>query len=75
MNVKCPRCGKPASFTPENPHRPFCSERCQMIDLGAWAEEKYTIPVEKLSESDHEELMAEAEKNDEESSSSDDPLH
>lgn len=46
-----------------------------MIDLGAWAEEKYTIPVEKLSESDHEELMAEAEKNDEESSSSDDPLH
>lgn len=43
--VKCPRCSKPALFTQENPHRPFCSERCKIIDLGAWAEEKYAIPA------------------------------
>jgi endogenous inhibitor of DNA gyrase (YacG/DUF329 family) len=45
--VKCPRCGKPAIFGPENPFRPFCSERCQLIDLGAWASEKYAIPVKE----------------------------
>jgi hypothetical protein len=31
-------------WTEANKYRPFCSERCQQIDLGAWAEEKYTIP-------------------------------
>ncbi len=43
--VRCPNCGKQAKFTPGNPYRPFCSERCKIIDLGAWAEEKYAIPV------------------------------
>ncbi|HJU62515.1 MAG TPA: DNA gyrase inhibitor YacG, partial [Candidatus Binatia bacterium] len=32
----------------DNPHRPFCSDRCKLIDLGAWAEEKYRIPGSKL---------------------------
>lgn len=31
-------------FSPENPWRPFCSERCKMIDLGAWASETYRLP-------------------------------
>jgi len=44
--VKCPTCGKPSSFSPENKFRPFCSERCQTLDLGAWAEEKFAIPSE-----------------------------
>jgi endogenous inhibitor of DNA gyrase (YacG/DUF329 family) len=43
--VKCPTCRKQSKFTPGNPYRPFCSERCKMIDLGAWAEEKYAIPT------------------------------
>lgn len=43
--VKCPRCGRPALFSPENPNRPFCSERCKLIDLGDWADGKYAIPV------------------------------
>lgn len=43
--VKCPQCGKPALFAPENSFRPFCSERCKLIDLGAWADEKYAIPI------------------------------
>ncbi len=45
MEVRCPTCGKPAQFTPENKYRPFCSERCAILDLGAWADEKYKVPV------------------------------
>ena len=45
-NVACPRCGQPALFSPENPWRPFCSERCKMIDLGAWASDTYRVPAE-----------------------------
>jgi uncharacterized protein len=43
--VPCPRCGAQALYAPENPWRPFCSERCRMIDLGAWASESYRVPV------------------------------
>ncbi|MBA2690172.1 MAG: DNA gyrase inhibitor YacG [Burkholderiales bacterium] len=43
--VSCPQCGKPAIFAPENRFRPFCSERCKMIDLGHWAAESYRVPV------------------------------
>lgn len=43
--VACPGCGKPAGFDPSNPWRPFCSERCRLIDLGAWATESYRVPV------------------------------
>ena len=42
--VACPACGKPALFAPENPWRPFCSERCRLTDLGGWASESYRIP-------------------------------
>jgi endogenous inhibitor of DNA gyrase (YacG/DUF329 family) len=45
--VPCPHCGEPALFSPENKWRPFCSERCKMIDLGAWANESYRIPVQE----------------------------
>ena len=43
--VACPGCGAPAVYGPENPWRPFCSERCRAIDLGAWAAESYRIPL------------------------------
>ena len=39
--VKCPVCGKEVEWKESNRYRPFCSERCKQIDLGAWAEEKY----------------------------------
>lgn len=42
--VECPTCGKKVEWTEASKFRPFCSERCKKIDLGAWAEEKYTIP-------------------------------
>jgi len=43
--VACPTCGAPVSWTPESAWRPFCSKRCKMIDLGAWATERYRVPV------------------------------
>ncbi len=46
MNVKCPKCRNWTIYSPENPYRPFCSERCSILDLGAWADENYSIPVE-----------------------------
>ncbi|MEX3954402.1 DNA gyrase inhibitor YacG [Trinickia sp. EG282A] len=41
--VKCPTCGREVRWVPENRFRPFCSERCKQIDLGAWAAERYRI--------------------------------
>jgi hypothetical protein len=43
--VKCPTCRKETPWE-NNPHRPFCSDRCKTIDLGAWVEERYRIPSE-----------------------------
>ena len=43
--VACPNCGKNVLWTPVNAWRPFCSERCKLIDLGAWATERYRVPV------------------------------
>ncbi|MCL2829694.1 MAG: DNA gyrase inhibitor YacG [Betaproteobacteria bacterium] len=42
--VACPQCGKKSPWNPENPWRPFCSERCKTIDLAAWANESYRVP-------------------------------
>lgn len=44
--VTCPQCGKAVAWDSANRHRPFCSERCRVIDLGAWASENYRIPVQ-----------------------------
>lgn len=44
--VDCPTCGKKVTWSEQNKFRPFCSERCKQIDLGAWAEEKYVIPAD-----------------------------
>jgi len=42
-SVTCPRCGKQVAWVPGNPFRPFCSERCKTVDLGAWATEQYRV--------------------------------
>ena len=61
--VPCPRCGAQAPYSPDNRWRPFCSERCRVIDLGAWASEAYRVPVpqdtqaETPPDSDPEELQ------------------
>lgn len=43
MQIKCPHCKKKTTWE-ENPWKPFCSERCKLIDLGKWAMEEYKIP-------------------------------
>jgi endogenous inhibitor of DNA gyrase (YacG/DUF329 family) len=46
--VRCPICRAEVAWE-DNPHRPFCSERCRLIDLGAWAEGRYRIPGRKIA--------------------------
>ncbi|MDE2304188.1 MAG: DNA gyrase inhibitor YacG [Gammaproteobacteria bacterium] len=41
--VKCPTCGRPVEWTGSNAFRPFCSERCRLVDLGAWIAEDRRI--------------------------------
>lgn len=41
--VSCPRCGAQVPWTAASAHRPFCSERCKTVDLGAWAAEEYRV--------------------------------
>lgn len=48
--VNCPSCGKKVVWNENFPYRPFCSERCKQIDLGAWAEEKYRVPASEKPE-------------------------
>jgi len=57
--MKCPVCRKPVAWERDNPLAPFCSERCQTIDLGAWFYEEYKIPESKTQES-----WSESEAND-----------
>jgi endogenous inhibitor of DNA gyrase (YacG/DUF329 family) len=45
--VRCPQCGAESVWSSENKWRPFCSERCKLIDLGCWADESYRVPVQE----------------------------
>lgn len=44
LKVKCPHCDILFSYY-ESEFRPFCSERCKMIDLGHWFNESYVVPL------------------------------
>lgn len=64
--VKCPTCGKETEYT-GNEFRPFCSERCRLIDFGAWADGEFALPSENtsLSEEDLQQIenaLAEKQK-------------
>ncbi|QYJ86579.1 DNA gyrase inhibitor YacG [Shewanella mesophila] len=43
--VNCPTCQTEVEWSAESRFKPFCSERCKLIDLGDWASEKHAIPV------------------------------
>jgi len=43
----CPTCKKETAWA-DNPFRPFCSDRCRLVDLGAWASEGYRVAGEKI---------------------------
>ena len=45
--LRCPACGGPSVYAPENRYRPFCSERCKLHDLGAWASESFRVEVQE----------------------------
>ncbi|MSP38692.1 MAG: DNA gyrase inhibitor YacG [Deltaproteobacteria bacterium] len=60
--VKCPTCRKEVSWE-GNPCRPFCSERCRTIDLGAWTEERFKIPGD---DDDLDALLSELDDDDDE---------
>lgn len=45
--LRCPQCRRQVLWE-NNPYRPFCSERCRLIDLGKWAEEQYAIHGEQV---------------------------
>lgn len=47
MKIKCPRCKQITEYSRDNPFRPFCSERCKLIDLGHWADGSYAIPAQE----------------------------
>ncbi len=53
-SVACPTCGKSVQWTSQNACRPFCSERCKLIDLGAWATENYRVPVTESNDQPEE---------------------
>jgi hypothetical protein len=57
MRVKCPRCGREVEYE-GNEFRPFCSQRCKLIDFGAWADEEYALPAEasEITEEDIAEI-------------------
>lgn len=45
--VPCPQCGRAVEWSEDSPFRPFCSERCRLIDLGEWFDEGHAIPGEE----------------------------
>ncbi len=61
--VKCPRCGKEVQYS-GNEHRPFCSERCKLLDFGSWADEEFALPADasELSEQDMDRIQAALEE-------------
>lgn len=52
--VACPSCGELVEYRTDNPWRPFCSQRCKLIDLGQWASEGYRIPETTKPHKEHD---------------------
>lgn len=50
LSVECPTCKAPVTLDDSFPDRPFCSHRCRLIDLGAWASEEHVVPGEELEQ-------------------------
>jgi len=48
--VNCPQCGKEHQWDTNNLARPFCSERCKLVDLGKWANEEYHVELHETEQ-------------------------
>ncbi len=57
VTVNCPNCGRKIIYSPANEFRPFCSLGCKMRDLGAWADERRTIPGNSINEDEDADLV------------------
>ncbi len=60
IKVKCPQCGKETEYSEKNPWRPFCCERCKIIDLGAWANGDYVIAGKPIEGDDDLDISSES---------------
>ncbi|AOA57219.1 DNA gyrase inhibitor YacG [Acinetobacter larvae] len=49
--IQCPHCAEKTTWQ-DNPYRPFCSERCKLIDFGAWANAAYKLPTQDSPQHD-----------------------
>ncbi len=56
--VSCPYCHKQIVYSTDNPFRPFCSERCKMLDLGAWANEERTVAGNDINIDEDADLLS-----------------
>lgn len=63
LQVKCPQCQKEFLYR-SSEDRPFCSERCRMVDLGHWLDGSYGVPAQKITEEEQLELEAELARGD-----------
>ncbi|MBA3660904.1 MAG: DNA gyrase inhibitor YacG [Gammaproteobacteria bacterium] len=52
--ITCPTCKKTSVWDTQNAFRPFCSERCKLIDLGDWASEKHRVAGDPVSNQDED---------------------
>ncbi len=52
--IACPQCGKEHQWDTNNRFRPFCSERCKLVDLGKWANEEYRVEQREPNSGDQE---------------------
>ncbi len=52
--VRCPTCDKPVAWISSSKYKPFCSDRCRLIDLGEWASGNRTIPAD----AEHDDVTA-----------------
>lgn len=55
FEVSCPTCKKRFDYQ-SSKFRPFCCEKCRLIDLGQWLTESYTVPAEKLTDEEFQNL-------------------
>jgi uncharacterized protein len=58
-SVVCPTCKRPVEWSEQSPWRPFCSERCKLIDLGAWASEQHSIAGEPADSAEDKDRQTE----------------
>ncbi|MDN2654923.1 DNA gyrase inhibitor YacG [Cobetia sp. 14N.309.X.WAT.E.A4] len=63
LSVACPQCRTPVAWSTASEFRPFCSKRCQLLDLGAWADESHSIAGEPaMDETSIDEMVARMER-------------